>query len=175
MESLVNAENPTDQPGWSERDLPGIYRLWALLRPRARAPDTTPWWPAWLISMARAPCLSCVVAKGCWRGVARSLPKDHPPRVGWSSRCSPRHGAPARFGNRFQCRVFDLASADWRKPGQLFHAVVSSLAIHHLAGPQKQALFRTSTGCWWMAAHLSSLISSSNPAKRAAPCGRDLG
>jgi tRNA (cmo5U34)-methyltransferase len=47
----------------------------------------------------------------------------------------------ARFGDRFQCRAFDLASTDWRQPEHAFHAVVSSLCIHHLAGLQKQALF----------------------------------
>ena len=46
-----------------------------------------------------------------------------------------------RFGNRFQCSFFDLASQAWRKPGFAIHAVVSSLAIHHLTGPQKQELF----------------------------------
>lgn len=47
----------------------------------------------------------------------------------------------ARFGNRFQCRTFNLASPDWRKPGLPVRAVVSSMAIHHLTGPQKQELF----------------------------------
>jgi tRNA (cmo5U34)-methyltransferase len=46
-----------------------------------------------------------------------------------------------RFGNRFQGSLFDLASTDWRKPVFGIHAVVSSLAIHHLTGPQKQELF----------------------------------
>jgi tRNA (cmo5U34)-methyltransferase len=48
----------------------------------------------------------------------------------------------ARFGARFQTRLFDLAATDWRKPAWPVRAVVSSLAIHHLDEPQKQTLFR---------------------------------
>ena len=47
----------------------------------------------------------------------------------------------ARFEKRFQGKAFDIASADWRKPELPVHAVVSSMAIHHLVGPQKQELF----------------------------------
>lgn len=47
----------------------------------------------------------------------------------------------ARFGERFQCKLFDLAAISWRQFEQPIHTVVSSLAIHHLSGPQKQALF----------------------------------
>jgi ubiquinone/menaquinone biosynthesis C-methylase UbiE len=46
-----------------------------------------------------------------------------------------------RFGSRFQALPFDLASRSWRQADRPLHAVVSSLAIHHLDGPQKQALF----------------------------------
>lgn len=48
----------------------------------------------------------------------------------------------SRFGNRFMGSQFELASTDWRKPGQTIHAVISSMAIHHLTGPQKHELFR---------------------------------
>ncbi len=47
----------------------------------------------------------------------------------------------SRFGDRFTADKFELASDDWRKPGQAINAVISSMAIHHLTGPQKQELF----------------------------------
>ncbi len=47
----------------------------------------------------------------------------------------------AQFGDRFQPRSFDLPSSKWRAEIQGAHAVVSSLAIHHLDGPEKQTLF----------------------------------
>jgi tRNA (cmo5U34)-methyltransferase len=47
----------------------------------------------------------------------------------------------ARFEGRFECRQFDLAATSWRKMEAPPDAVVSSLAIHHLRAPQKQALF----------------------------------
>jgi tRNA (cmo5U34)-methyltransferase len=48
----------------------------------------------------------------------------------------------ARFGDRFQTDLFDLAAKTWRKAAEPVTAVVSSLAIHHLTGPEKQELFR---------------------------------
>jgi tRNA (cmo5U34)-methyltransferase len=48
----------------------------------------------------------------------------------------------ARFGERFQARPFDLAARSWRDVDCPVHAVVTSLALHHLDGPQKQVLFR---------------------------------
>lgn len=47
----------------------------------------------------------------------------------------------ARFGERFRCAAFDLAARSWRQPERDIRAVVSSMAIHHLTGPQKQELF----------------------------------
>jgi tRNA (cmo5U34)-methyltransferase len=48
----------------------------------------------------------------------------------------------AQYGERFQTVRFDLAAKAWREPAWPVHAVVSSLAIHHLDGEQKQELFR---------------------------------
>jgi tRNA (cmo5U34)-methyltransferase len=48
----------------------------------------------------------------------------------------------ARFGNRFVPRQFDLIETEWRTAEPTFDAVVSSLTIHHLDGPEKQKLFQ---------------------------------
>jgi len=46
------------------------------------------------------------------------------------------------LAERLETRAFDLAAKDWRTLSFQAHAVVSSLAVHHLDGPGKQALFR---------------------------------
>ena len=46
------------------------------------------------------------------------------------------------YGERFKARHFDLAASDWREFRFPVHAVVSSLAIHHLDGTEKQVLFK---------------------------------
>lgn len=47
----------------------------------------------------------------------------------------------ADFGARFIPRPFDLAERNWRQTTTPFHAVVSSLTVHHLDGPEKLRLF----------------------------------
>ncbi|NJN15754.1 MAG: class I SAM-dependent methyltransferase [Oscillochloris sp.] len=47
----------------------------------------------------------------------------------------------ARFGDHFTTASFALEASDWRGAYANLTAVVSSLAIHHLNGPQKQTLF----------------------------------
>lgn len=47
----------------------------------------------------------------------------------------------ARYGDRFDTSQFDLAATDWRAFPWPVTGVVSSLAIHHLDGAGKQALF----------------------------------
>ena len=48
----------------------------------------------------------------------------------------------APFAGRFELTRFDLADAAWRDPGMALHAIVSSLAIHHLDDAGKAGLFR---------------------------------
>jgi tRNA (cmo5U34)-methyltransferase len=45
------------------------------------------------------------------------------------------------FGTKFQPSHFDLASKEWRNPAIQANAILSSLAIHHLTGKEKQTLY----------------------------------
>ena len=47
-----------------------------------------------------------------------------------------------RFGERVRLKSFDLADRSWRNIDPPAQAVVSSLAIHHLDGQEKQVLFK---------------------------------
>lgn len=46
------------------------------------------------------------------------------------------------FAERFTIEHFDLGAADWRQRDIAPTAVVSSLAVHHLTGEQKQQLYQ---------------------------------
>ena len=46
------------------------------------------------------------------------------------------------YKKRFEGKLFDLAAHEWRTYAWPLHAVVSSLAIHHLDAAEKQDLFR---------------------------------
>ncbi|MFS8654951.1 MAG: methyltransferase domain-containing protein [Limnochordia bacterium] len=48
----------------------------------------------------------------------------------------------ARFGGRFRASLIELGDLSWRGRFEGFHAVVSSLAIHHLDDEGKRRLFK---------------------------------
>ncbi len=48
---------------------------------------------------------------------------------------------------RFECARFDLPSADWRRFDWPVHAIVSSLAIHHLNAAEKRRLYADMAQC----------------------------
>jgi trans-aconitate methyltransferase len=47
----------------------------------------------------------------------------------------------ARYGERFAPASFDLHASEWREFKYPLHAVVSSLAVHHLDAQEKQGLY----------------------------------
>lgn len=73
---------------------------------------------------------------------ARLLAFDGSPRMLEATRSA--LGAAA--SGRLETRAFDLAAADWRGLPWPVQAVVSSLAVHHLDGPQKRQLFADVAG-----------------------------
>jgi len=51
------------------------------------------------------------------------------------------------YGDRFEAKLFDLATSSWYELPSPVHAVVSSLAVHHLNQQGKQALFEDVMRC----------------------------
>ncbi len=49
------------------------------------------------------------------------------------------------FGQRFDTQLFDISADEWHRLPRPLHAVVSSLAVHHLDGPGKAQLFADMT------------------------------
>jgi len=98
-----------------------------------------------LLSGLKAPC--SVLELCCGEGLLAEVILDRYPQMivygldGSSEMIRHAKQRLARFGERFQCRYFDLAASDWRAIDQPISAVISSIAIHHLDASQKQTLF----------------------------------
>jgi tRNA (cmo5U34)-methyltransferase len=138
----MNTENPTDQTGWSEETSHLFIDYGRYLVPER---DYQMRIIAALLSYLEGPCV--ILELCCGEGLLAELLLDSFPTFtvhgldGSIEMLQHARERLRRFESRFQCGVFDLASADWRKPGFSVHAVVSSLAIHHLIGSQKEELF----------------------------------
>jgi tRNA (cmo5U34)-methyltransferase len=76
------------------------------------------------------------------RALLDHLPQRHVHAFDGSARMIQTAAAAlAGYGARFDVRAFDLADRSWRRFPWPVAAVVSSLAVHHLDGAQKQQLF----------------------------------
>ena len=60
---------------------------------------------------------------------------------GSASMLDATRAAAGENAQRLDTGLIDIAETDWRTPPEPLHAVVSSLAIHHLDGPGKRQLF----------------------------------
>jgi tRNA (cmo5U34)-methyltransferase len=89
-----------------------------------------------------------VIELACGEGLlAEAILQQHPQAIVHGYDGSPAMLQKAQdllshFGSRFFAHEFDLFDYHWRKVTHFVHAVVSSLAIHHLDGRQKQTLFQ---------------------------------
>jgi SAM-dependent methyltransferase len=138
----VSIDDPSGQAGWTEE----TSRLF-IDYGRYFVPERDQ-----QMSMIAA-LLSCLEGPGlilelcCGEGLLAEVILDSLPSVtvhGLDGSAGMRQRAQerlARFGERFRCAGFDLASRSWRRPEFDIIAVVSSMAIHHLTAPQKQELF----------------------------------
>ena len=138
----MNIEDTAGQTGWSEE----TSRLF-IDYGRYFVPDRDQQMQmiAALLSYLEGPGL--VLELCCGEGLLAEVLLDRFPMVtvqgldGSSEMLRRARQRLARFGNSFRCGTFDLASEVWRTPGFAVDAVVSSMAIHHLTGPQKRELF----------------------------------
>jgi tRNA (cmo5U34)-methyltransferase len=138
----MNTENPAGQVGWSE-ETSRLFIDYARYFVPER--DHQAQMIAALLSYLEGPGL--ILELCCGEGLLAEVLLDRFPMVtvqgldGSPEMLGRARERLARFGNRFRCGAFDLASKDWREPGFAIDAVASSMAIHHLTGPQKQELF----------------------------------
>ena len=138
----MNIEDTTGQAGWSEETSRLFIDYGRYFVPER---DRQMQMIAALLSYLEGPGL--VLELCCGEGLLAEVLLDRFPMVtvqgldGSSEMLERARQRLAWFGNRFRCGTFDLASEAWRAPGFAINAVVSSMAIHHLTGPQKQELF----------------------------------
>ena len=138
----MNTHDPSGQPGWSEETSRLFLDYGRYFVPER---DRQMRMVAALLAPLEGPGL--ILDLCCGEGLLAEILLESLPGMtvhGLDGSAEMRQRARerlARFGPRFHCAAFDLASRSWRQPGVDIMAVVSSMAIHHLAGPQKRELF----------------------------------
>jgi len=138
----MNAGNPADQNRWSEETSRIFIDYGRYFVPER---DYQMRLIVALLSHLEGPCV--ILELCCGEGLLAEVLLDSFPTAtvhgldGSVEMLQRARERLVRFEKRFQGRTFDLASADWRRPAFPVHAVVSSMAVHHLTGPQKQELF----------------------------------
>jgi tRNA (cmo5U34)-methyltransferase len=140
-------DRQTGQPGWDETDSQDFLDLGRFFVPEREEQIAA------VLAMIPDPGDGLLVDLCCGEGLlarallerfprARVLAMDRSPAMLAHARASLAiHGDQGDQGDRLATRPFDLADRSWRTFPEPVHAFVSSLAIHHLDGAGKQALF----------------------------------
>ncbi len=139
----MQSDKPVSKPAWDEQDSQAFIDYGRYFVPEREEQIAI---ICELIAPQPAPCH--IIELCCGEGLlARALLERLPHSTVHAYDGSPEMLSRTRqhlahFADRFTPAQFDLAARDWREQLQQARAVVSSLAIHHLDGAQKQELFR---------------------------------
>jgi len=134
------------KPGWDEKDSQDFIDFGRFFVPEREVQIAT------ICGMIPDPGDGHIVELCCGEGLlSRALLERFPAATVHGFDGSPAMVEHARaalsgFPGRFESRLFDLADRSWRVFPWPVRAVVSSLAIHHLDGRGKKALFRDMVG-----------------------------
>jgi len=135
-------EGPVD--GWSEADSATFIDYGRYYAPERELQIAT---VCGLIPPPSGPGPAYIVELCSGEGLlSRALLEAHPNALLHAYDGSPRMLEATRrsagaLGDRLTTHAFDLAAGDWRGFDWPLQAVVSSLAVHHLDGPQKSRLY----------------------------------
>ena len=136
------SECPHSVPSWSEQDSQAFIDFGHYFVPER---DTQLQLLCALIPPVSSPChiweLCCgegILAQVLLERIPHSIVHGYDGSPAMLQRAQSRL---VQYGTRFEAQHFDIFARHWRQPPWPVHAVVSSLALHHLDTIQKQELF----------------------------------